>query len=93
MRGTSVGHLSYVGDSVLGENVNFGAGTVVANLRHDDSTVRVTVKGDRVDTARRKFGVVCGPEAKTGINTSLNAGVALSEGARTSPGEVVTRDR
>jgi bifunctional UDP-N-acetylglucosamine pyrophosphorylase/glucosamine-1-phosphate N-acetyltransferase len=93
MRGTSVGHLSYVGDSVLGEDVNFGAGTVVANLRHDDSTVRVTVKGDRVDTARRKFGVVCGPGAKTGINTSLNAGVTLAEGARTSPGEAVTRDR
>jgi bifunctional UDP-N-acetylglucosamine pyrophosphorylase/glucosamine-1-phosphate N-acetyltransferase len=93
MRGTSVGHLSYVGDSVLGADVNFGAGTVVANLRHDDGTVQVTVKGDRVDTGRRKFGVVCGPAVKTGINTSLNAGVTLSEGATTSPGEAVTRDR
>jgi len=93
MRDTSIDHLSYVGDSVLGEEVKFGAGTVVANLRHDENTVQATVKGERLDTGRRKFGVVCGPATKTGINTSLNAGVTLSEGTTTSPGEVVTRDR
>jgi bifunctional UDP-N-acetylglucosamine pyrophosphorylase/glucosamine-1-phosphate N-acetyltransferase len=93
MAGTSVPHLSYVGDSVLGREVNFGAGTKVANLRHDDKPVRVTVKGDRVSTGRRKFGVVVGDGAKTAINTSLNAGVVLSTGARTTPGESVFRDR
>jgi bifunctional UDP-N-acetylglucosamine pyrophosphorylase/glucosamine-1-phosphate N-acetyltransferase len=92
-RGTHVPHLSYVGDSVLGQDVNFGAGTKVANLRHDDADVRVTVKGERVSTGRRKFGVVVGDAAKTGINTSLNAGVTLSSGARTKPGETVLRDR
>lgn len=92
-RGTNVGHLSYVGDSVLGRDANFGAGTNVANLRHDDEPVKLTVKGERVSTGRRKFGVVLGDGAKTGINTSLNAGVVLSEGAFTTPGETVTRDR
>jgi len=91
--GATVGHLSYVGDSVLGRDVNFGAGTVVANLRHDDEPVRLTVKGERVSTGRRKFGVVCGDRARTGIDTSLNAGVTLSTDARTGPGETVTRDR
>lgn len=91
--GTSIGHLSYVGDSVLGRDVNFGAGTNVANLRHDDEAVKFTVKGDRKSTGRRKFGVVAGDEAKTGINSSLNAGLKLSAGATTKPGEVVTRDR
>ncbi|MFC4551626.1 MULTISPECIES: bifunctional sugar-1-phosphate nucleotidylyltransferase/acetyltransferase [Halorussus] len=91
--GTHVAHLSYVGDSVLGREVNFGAGTNVANLRHDDEAVKFTVKGERVSTGRRKFGVVAGDGAKTGINTSLNAGVKLSAGARTGPGEAVTRDR
>ena len=93
MAGTNVSHLSYVGDSVLGRDANFGAGTTVANLRHDDEPVRMTVKGERVSTGRRKFGVVVGDEAKTGINTSLNAGVVLSTGATTEPGEVLTRDR
>ncbi len=93
MRDTDVPHLSYVGDSVLGREVNFGAGTTVANLRHDDETVQMTVKGERVSTGRRKFGVVVGDGAKTGIQTSLNAGVTLSPGARTGPGESVTQDR
>jgi UDP-N-acetylglucosamine diphosphorylase/glucosamine-1-phosphate N-acetyltransferase len=93
MEGTNVPHLSYVGDSVLGRDVNFGAGTNVANLRHDDEPVRVTVKGDRVSTGRRKFGVVVGDETKTAINTSLNAGVVLSSGSVTEPGESVLRDR
>ncbi|MFB6077868.1 MAG: bifunctional sugar-1-phosphate nucleotidylyltransferase/acetyltransferase [Halarchaeum sp.] len=93
MEGATVGHLAYVGDSVLGRDVNFGAGTKVANLRHDDQPVKLTVKGERVSTGRRKFGVVCGDDAKTGINTSLNAGVTLDTAAHTTPGETVTRDR
>mgnify|MGYP000283051407 FL=1 len=93
MADSNVPHLSYVGDSVLGREVNLGAGTKVANLRHDGGDVRLTVKGDRVSTGRRKFGVVVGDGVKTGINTSLNAGVTLSTGASTTPGEVVTRDR
>jgi bifunctional UDP-N-acetylglucosamine pyrophosphorylase/glucosamine-1-phosphate N-acetyltransferase len=93
MGGSAVPHLSYVGDSVLGRDVNFGAGTKVANLRHDGEDVRMTVKGDRVSTGRRKFGVVAGDEVKTAINTSLDAGVVLSGGARTTPGESITRDR
>jgi bifunctional UDP-N-acetylglucosamine pyrophosphorylase/glucosamine-1-phosphate N-acetyltransferase len=93
MTGAHVPHLSYVGDSVLGRHVNFGAGTNVANLRHDDEPVEMTVKGDRVSTERRKFGVVAGDNAKTAINTTLNAGVKLAAGATTTPGETVLRDR
>ncbi|WP_247004904.1 bifunctional sugar-1-phosphate nucleotidylyltransferase/acetyltransferase [Halosolutus gelatinilyticus] len=89
----AVNHLSYVGDSVLGRDVNFGAGTTVANLRHDDADVRLTVKGDRVSTGRRKFGVVVGDGVKTGIDTSLAPGVKLGTGVTTRPGEVVERDR
>jgi len=93
MAETAVSHLSYIGDSVLGQNVNFGAGTKVANLRHDDEPVRVQVKGEMTGTGRRKFGVVVGHNAKTGINTSLNPGVTLGSNAQTMPGEVIERDR
>jgi bifunctional UDP-N-acetylglucosamine pyrophosphorylase/glucosamine-1-phosphate N-acetyltransferase len=93
MADSAVPHVSYVGDSVLSTDVNLGAGTQVANLRHDGEPVQVGVKGERVSTGRRKFGVVVGPGAHTGINTSLNAGVTLSAGATTEPGETVTRDR
>ncbi len=93
MAETAVPHLSYVGDSVLGRDVNFGAGTTVANLRHDDEAVRLTVKGERVSTGRRKFGVVVGDGVKTGIEATLNAGVTLSTDARVEPNATVTRDR
>ena len=86
-RGATVGHLSYVGDSLLGRNVNFGAGTIVANLRHDDDAVETTVKGESVSTGRRKFGVVCGDGVKTGIQTSLNAGRVLDSDETTNPGQ------
>jgi len=93
MADTAVSHHAYVGDSVLGADVNFGAGTKVANLRHDDQTVRVQVKGELVDTGRRKFGVVVGDGTKTGINTSLNAGVTLGTETRTGLGESVATDK
>ncbi|WP_181686220.1 bifunctional sugar-1-phosphate nucleotidylyltransferase/acetyltransferase [Halorhabdus salina] len=90
---TNVAHLSYVGDSVLGQSVNFGAGTKVANLRHDGEPIYATVNGDRVSTDRRKFGVVVGDDVKTGINTSLDPGVILSSGTSTKPAEHISRDR
>jgi bifunctional UDP-N-acetylglucosamine pyrophosphorylase/glucosamine-1-phosphate N-acetyltransferase len=93
MHDTNVPHLSYVGDSLLGPNVNFGAGTQVANLRHDGGDVKQTVKGERVSTGRRKYGVVAGDGVKTGINSSLAPGLVLSAGAFTTPGESVDRDR
>jgi len=93
MADSNVPHVSYVGDSVLGTDVNLGASTQVANLRHDGEPVKITVKGDRVSTGRRKFGVVAGDGVRTAINTSLDAGVVLSAGATTTPGESVTRDR
>ncbi|GAA0469723.1 sugar phosphate nucleotidyltransferase [Halococcus dombrowskii] len=93
MAGTHVPHLSYVGDSVLGRDVNFGANTTVANLRHDDSPVDQTVKGERVSTGRRKYGVVVGDGTKTGVHTTLYPGVVLDAGTRTEPDETVARDR
>jgi UDP-N-acetylglucosamine diphosphorylase/glucosamine-1-phosphate N-acetyltransferase len=92
MEGSSIGHLSYVGDSVIGRKVNFGAGTITANLRHDDQSVRVTVKGKRVDSGRRKLGTIVGDGVKTGIGTLLAPGVVIHQGARTGIGVIVERD-
>lgn len=93
MADSAVPHLTYLGDSVLGEDVNLGAGTTVANLRHDGEPVELTVKGDRVSTGRRKFGIVCGDGVRTGINCTINVGIVLSAGATVAPGETVLRDR
>lgn len=87
--GSNIRHLSYVGDSIIGDNVNFGAGTVVANLRHDDANVFVMVKDKLVDSGRRKFGAIVGDGVETGAHTTLYPGTKLASGAFTIPGEVV----
>jgi bifunctional UDP-N-acetylglucosamine pyrophosphorylase/glucosamine-1-phosphate N-acetyltransferase len=89
---TNVGHLSYVGDSVLGEKVNFGAGTTTSNLRHDGKNHRSSVNGELVDTGRRKFGAIVGDRVHTGINTSIYPGRKLWPDTSTRPGEIVQRD-
>ncbi|WP_292467489.1 bifunctional sugar-1-phosphate nucleotidylyltransferase/acetyltransferase [Methanolobus sp.] len=93
MDGTKIGHLSYLGDSVIGAACNFGAGTKVANLRHDNKNVKTMVKGEIVDTGRRKLGVIMGDDVHTGINTSINIGAVMEPGSSTMPGEVVTHKR
>ncbi|KKH45819.1 glucose-1-phosphate thymidylyltransferase [Methanosarcina sp. 1.H.T.1A.1] len=89
MEGTHVGHLSYVGDSVIGRRCNFGAGTKVANLRHDGKNIKVMLKSRILDSGRRKLGVIMGDDVHTGINTSINIGVIMHKGRATLPGEVV----
>ncbi len=93
MDGTKIGHLTYLGDSVIGMSCNFGAGTKVANLRHDNRNVKSLVKGKVVDTGRRKLGVIMGDDVHTGINTSINIGTVMEPGSSTMPGEVVMYKR
>ncbi len=92
MDGTNVGHLSYIGDSIIGRESNFGAGTITANLRHDDGNISVTIKGKRVSSGRRKLGAIIGDNVKTGIGTSISPGVVIHQGARTGIGVIVDRD-
>ncbi|MES2440762.1 MAG: hypothetical protein V4584_16970 [Verrucomicrobiota bacterium] len=89
---TNIGHLSYVGDSVLGEGVNFGAGTTVSNLRHDGKNHLSMVSGSLVDTGRRKFGAIVGDHVHTGINTSIYPGRKFWPRTSTRPGEIVQKD-
>ena len=93
MNRTNVGHLSYVGDSVLGTKVNFGAGTTTSNLRHDNSNHHSVIQGKLVNTGRRKFGVIIGDGVHTGINTSFYPGRKMWPGTTSLPGEVIKKDK
>lgn len=77
MNKTHIPHLSYVGDSIIGENVNFGAGTITANLRLDEKPIYVTVKGQRVSSLRRKLGALVGDNVRTGIGVTIMPGVTI----------------
>ena len=90
--GTNVGHLSYLGDSILGEKVNFGAGTITSNLRHDGGAHRSPIEGQMVDTGRRKLGALIGDGVHTGIHTAIYPGRKLWPKTSTLPGAIVDKD-
>jgi len=92
MPGSRIPHHNYVGDSIVGEECNFGSGTKVANLRHDRKNVRLTVQGKRMDSGLKKFGCVLGDNVKTGINASIMPGVKIGSNALVYPGVVVYKD-
>ncbi len=92
MPGAAVPHLSYVGDSVIGEKANLGCGTITANYRHDGKNHRSLVGGVLIDTGRRKLGAIVADGVHTGINTSIYPGRKLGPHTMTLPGAVVTED-
>ena len=90
--GSAVGHLSYVGDSVIGNQVNFGAGTITSNLRHDGTNHKSVIDGELLDTGRRKFGTIVGDGTHTGIHTAIYPGRKLGPGSMTLPNGTVDTD-
>lgn len=76
-------HLNYVGDSILGRDVNLGAGTVLSNFRHDGREIRI---GRSLRSGRRKLGAVLGDGVLTGCNSVLHPGVVVGRGTQIYPG-------
>lgn len=72
-------HFTYVGDSILGNWVNLGAGVKCANLRIDRKEVRVLVDGIKVKTGLKKLGAIIGDRAQIGCNTVLNPGTLFGK--------------
>lgn len=72
-------HFAYLGDSILGNNVNLGAGTKCANLKLDGSEIIVKTQEKKVPTGLRKFGAIIGDGARTGCNSVTNPGTFLGK--------------
>ncbi|MDP2717613.1 MAG: sugar phosphate nucleotidyltransferase [Candidatus Micrarchaeota archaeon] len=89
MNGANVPHFSYVGDSVLCENVNLGAGSMIANLRFDDGPITVQFRQGPVESGRRKLGAAIGSGTKVGVNCSINCGVLIGHNCKIFPGTAV----
>ena len=92
MDNVHIGHLSYIGDSIIGENCNLGAGTITANYRLDAGTIKMMVKSKVVDSGRTKLGAVLGDDVKAGINVLFMPGVKVGNNSWIGPNVVVYRD-
>ena len=89
---THIGHLSYIGDSIIGENCNLGAGTVIANLRFDNQEVKVTLNSKLVDSGLRKLGVMMGDDVKTGIGVNIMPGIKIGSNVWIGPNTTIYQD-
>lgn len=82
----------YVGDSIIGTHVTLGAGTSTENHRHDGRHHISMIQGKPVNTGRLKLGAILGDGVRTGVNTSLGAGVKIGIARTTAPGSYVGKD-
>lgn len=72
-------HFNYVGDSILGHDVNLGAGVKCANLRLDHKDIIAHGKECRINTGMRKLGAILGDKVQIGCNAVLNPGTIFGK--------------
>lgn len=70
-------HFAYVGDSILGNRVNLGAGTKLANFRLGGGTIRLRIERELISTGRNKLGAILGDDCQLGCNCVCNPGTLL----------------
>lgn len=79
-------HFNYVGDSILGQRTNLGAGTKLSNLtlvsERDPLTkkrpaIQLMVDGQLINTGLEKLGAIIGDDVQTGCNSVMNPGCLI----------------
>ncbi len=87
--GAKAGHFAYLGDSILGNNVNLGAGTKLANLRFIKGDISVATPDSMEKTGLRKLGAILGDQVQTGCNSVTNPGTLLGKKSMVIPNTTV----
>lgn len=78
-------HFAFVGDSILGNDVNLGAGVRCANLRLDNQPIKMSIGGVEISTGRRKLGSILGDGVQIGCNVVLNPGTMIGKHTKCCP--------
>jgi len=85
-------HTNYIGDSVIAPDVSMGSGTVLANLRLDESAISSKVKDEQINTRRVKLGAMIGKGVRIGVNVSIMPGVKIGSRSFVGAGVVLGED-
>jgi NDP-sugar pyrophosphorylase family protein len=78
-------HFNYVGDSVIGERVNMGAGSKCANTRLDKKEISIFYQEKKYQTHRVKLGALIGHDVSIGCNAVINPGTIIYPNAKIAP--------
>jgi NDP-sugar pyrophosphorylase family protein len=78
---TALAHFNFVGDSIIGSNVNMEAGSMIANHFNErkDKTIFVLLDGIRYTISKNKFGALVGDGTRIGANAVLSPGTILGK--------------
>jgi NDP-sugar pyrophosphorylase family protein len=79
------GHFAYLGDSIIGNNVNLGAGTKCANLKLTHTEIVLRIKRKTYETGLRKLGAILGDNTETGCNSVTSPGSFLGRSSLLYP--------
>ncbi len=82
---THIAHFNYVGDSIIGRDVNFSAGAITANFRLDGATIKIKNEDEEIETGLNKLGAIIGDKSRIGVNSVLNPGTILSKNSKVFP--------
>jgi NDP-sugar pyrophosphorylase family protein len=84
---SNLAHFNFVGDSIIGSDVNFEAGSLIANHFNErkDKNINAVLDDEVISTQSEKFGALVGDGCRIGANAVLSPGTILS------PGLVVAR--
>jgi len=78
-------HFNYVGNSILGERVNLGAGTICSNLRLDGKDIKLFGPHGHVNTGANKLGALIGAECQIGCHVAIQPGTVLGRSCQVGP--------
>ena len=78
MDNSKIGRLSFVGDSVIGENVEIGPGTMTVNKYQQGGTIKVKIGNNEIDTLLTKIGSFIGDNSLIGATHTLLPGTIIA---------------
>ena len=85
-------HMNYVGDSVVSDNVSLGAGAIFANFRLDESVIKSTIAGKKIETGRTKLGAIVGTDTRIGANSTIMPGIKIGKNSIVGAGVILDVD-
>jgi NDP-sugar pyrophosphorylase family protein len=85
----TAGHFAYIGDSILGNDVNLGAGTKLANLSIVGSKINLRINNQIYRTGLKKFGAILGDSVETGCNSVTSPGTLMGKKSLVVPNSTV----
>jgi bifunctional UDP-N-acetylglucosamine pyrophosphorylase/glucosamine-1-phosphate N-acetyltransferase len=90
--GSHIGRLSYIGDSFIGEGIQFGAGTQTQNIQPNKTPIQMQILDQKFTLPIEKFGVMLGDNSVLGINISINAGIRIGDKCTIAPSTYIDQD-